>query len=113
MSEIRSLDVEATGKRIQETRVSYGVTVKSLAAYFGFGSLQAIYKWEAGKSLPTVDNFLALAHFYTKLSGKKYYVEDFAVYIGDSEDSGCSQDPSLEGSGCFLFIHHHKGILAA
>ena len=32
-----------------------------MQAYFGFEEPQAIYKWQKGKSLPTVDNLYALA----------------------------------------------------
>ena len=33
---------------------------RDLQAYFGFEEPQAIYKWQRGKSLPTVDNLYAL-----------------------------------------------------
>ena len=33
----------------------------NMLSYFGFEEPQAIYKWQKGKSLPTVDNLYALA----------------------------------------------------
>ena len=37
-----------------------GLTVRDLQTYFGFEEPQAIYKWQRGQSLPSVDNLYAL-----------------------------------------------------
>ena len=37
------------------------MTVKDLQDAFGFGTPQAIYKWQQGLALPTIDNLVALA----------------------------------------------------
>ena len=55
------IDPEATGRNIQRLRQQRGLTVRDLQAYFGFTEPQAIYKWQSGRSLPTVDNLLALS----------------------------------------------------
>ena len=55
------IDLAATGRNIQRLREKRGLTVRDLQAYFGFEEPQAIYKWQKGKSLPTVDNLYALA----------------------------------------------------
>lgn len=55
------IDLAATGRNIQRLREERGPTVRDLQAYFGFEEPQAIYKWQKGKSLPTVDNLYALA----------------------------------------------------
>ncbi|MBR6677684.1 MAG: helix-turn-helix domain-containing protein [Oscillospiraceae bacterium] len=54
------IDLAATGKNIIRLRTERGLTVRDLQAYFGFEEPQAIYKWQQGKSLPTVDNLYAL-----------------------------------------------------
>lgn len=54
------IDMIATGKNIMRLREERGMTVRDLQAYFGFEEPQAIYKWQRGKSLPTVDNLYAL-----------------------------------------------------
>jgi len=54
------IDMEATGQNIIRLRKARGLTVRDLQAYFGFEEPQAIYKWQRGKSLPTVDNLYAL-----------------------------------------------------
>ena len=54
------IDPIATGKNIVRLRVARGMSVRDLQAYFGFEEPQAIYKWQQGKSLPSVDNLYAL-----------------------------------------------------
>lgn len=54
------IDMEATGQNIIRLRKARGLTVRDLQMYFGFEEPQAIYKWQRGKSLPTVDNLYAL-----------------------------------------------------
>ena len=54
------IDPVATGRNIVRLRTERGMTVRDLQEYFGFEEPQAIYKWQRGKSLPTVDNLYAL-----------------------------------------------------
>ena len=54
------IDVEATGENIRRLREKSGLTVKDLQSYFGFEMPQAIYKWQRGECLPSVDNLYAL-----------------------------------------------------
>ena len=54
------IDLEATGENITRLRKARGLTVRDLQNWFGFEEPQAIYKWQKGKSLPTVDNLYAL-----------------------------------------------------
>ncbi len=54
------IDPTATGANILRLRKEKGLTVRDMQAYFGFEEPQAIYKWQRGKSLPSVDNLYAL-----------------------------------------------------
>ncbi len=54
------IDLAATGANITRLRKEKGLTVRDMQAYFGFEEPQAIYKWQSGKSLPSVDNLYAL-----------------------------------------------------
>ena len=56
-----TINMDETGKRIKEMRKKAGMTVKELQEIFGFTSPQAIYKWQNGTALPTVDNLIVLA----------------------------------------------------
>ena len=50
-----------TGKNITVLRIRAGLTVKDLQDAFGFATPQAIYKWQHGAALPTIDNLVVLA----------------------------------------------------
>lgn len=56
-----TINLKETGKRIQLLRQQRGLSVRDMQQYFGFEYPQAIYKWQHGECLPTVDNLLALS----------------------------------------------------
>ena len=56
-----TIDMKRTGRQIERLRKDRGLSVRELQAYFGFEHPQAIYKWQWGESLPSVDNLFALA----------------------------------------------------
>ena len=61
MNQIPAIDMTATGMNITRMRIRAGLTVRDLQAVFGFSTPQAIYKWQRGTALPTVDNLVVLA----------------------------------------------------
>ena len=58
------VDLKATGAQIKSLRTKCGYTVHDIQAVFGFEYPQAVYAWECGKSIPTIDNLLVLAHLF-------------------------------------------------
>ncbi len=74
------INMVETGHCIERRRLQAGLTVRDLQSYFGFEYPQAIYKWQRGECLPTVDNLLALSRLL------KVSMEDLLVY----EDQGVS-----------------------
>ena len=58
---VPTIDLPLTGANITRLRKAAGLTVRDLQAVFGFTTPQAIYKWQSGASLPTVDNLIVLA----------------------------------------------------
>lgn len=58
------LDAKATGARIKELRKEHHLKVEDVARFMGFESEQAVYKWQRGDSLPTVDNLYALSKLF-------------------------------------------------
>ena len=56
-----AIDMVATGKNITRLREAAGLTVKDLQDIFGFATPQAIYKWQHGAAMPTIDNLVVLA----------------------------------------------------
>ena len=58
------IDMTATGINIMRLRDTAGLTVRDLQDIFGFNTPQAIYKWQRGTALPTVDNLAVLAALF-------------------------------------------------
>ena len=55
------IDPVATGQNIIRLRKQKVLTVKDLQVWFGFNDPKAIYKWQTGQSLPSIDNLYALS----------------------------------------------------
>ena len=64
MDRIPVIDLTATGINIARMRIAAGLTVKDVQDIFGFSTPQAIYKWQRGAALPTVDNLVVLAAIF-------------------------------------------------
>jgi len=79
MTSFPTIDLVRTGKRIEALRKQRGFTVRDIQQYFGFEYPQAVYKWQHGECLPSVDNLFALAKLF------RVGMEDLLVLSG-SED---------------------------
>ena len=55
------IDMARTGQNIARLRKQAGLSVRDLQDVFGFATPQAIYKWQQGVALPTIDNLVVLA----------------------------------------------------
>ena len=58
------IDMTATGRNIARLRQEAGLSVSDVQRIFGFTTPQAIYKWQKGLSLPTIDNLIVLADVF-------------------------------------------------
>ena len=56
-----TINLVATGQNIVRLRKAAGLSVKDLQDIFGFATPQAIYKWQKGTAMPTIDNLVVLA----------------------------------------------------
>ncbi len=61
MNRFPSIDMAATGANIAALRRTTGMSVVDLQNIFGFSTPQAIYKWQRGEAMPTLDNLVVLA----------------------------------------------------
>ena len=61
MYQMPTIDTIKTGQNIIRLRKARGLSVKDLQAIFGFATPQAIYKWQQGTALPSIDNLVVLA----------------------------------------------------
>ena len=61
MMTIPAIDIVATGRNIMKLRKAAGLSVREIQNIFGFTTPQAIYKWQHGTAMPTIDNLVVLA----------------------------------------------------
>lgn len=58
---VPTINMTATGINIVRLRKASGLSVRQLQDVFGFTTPQAIYKWQHGTAMPTLDNLVILA----------------------------------------------------
>ena len=58
------INVTATAAKIKECRIRAGYSVREIQAIFNFSSSVAIYAWEKGKYIPSIDNMIVIADVY-------------------------------------------------
>ena len=73
MSDLPSIDLIKTGQNIEKLRKEMGLSVRDLQIMFGFTTPQAIYKWQHGDCMPSIDNLLVLATIF------QVHIEDIIV----------------------------------
>lgn len=61
MLQMPTIDMVKTGQNIMNLRQQAGLSVKELQDIFGFATPQAIYKWQHGTAMPTIDNLVGLS----------------------------------------------------
>lgn len=77
MCHIPTIDMVKTGENIKLLRLRCGLTVKDIQDIFGFVTPQAIYKWQQGAALPSLDNLVVLSAIF------QVSMEDILVIAGD------------------------------
>ena len=55
------VNMKKTGENITRMRKAAGVSVRELQTVLGLTTPQAIYGWQKGSYLPTIDNLIILA----------------------------------------------------
>ena len=76
------IDMRATGQNIKRIREAAGISVRDLQMILGFTSPQAIYKWQNGDCLPTIDNLVILAAVF------RVSIDEIIVVDGDPAGDG-------------------------
>jgi transcriptional regulator with XRE-family HTH domain len=64
MEQYPRLSLIKTGRRIKELRESCGLKVEQIANKLGLAGAQAVYKWERGSSMPSIDNLVMLSYIF-------------------------------------------------
>ena len=83
MLDFPMIDMVKTGENIQKLRKQQKLSVKELQIIFGFETPQAIYKWQHGAALPSVDNLVILSIIF------KVKMEDILVLSENDEIRMC------------------------
>ncbi len=58
------INMEATGNNIARMRKLKGITIRQIQEEMGFNTPQAIYKWQNGTTLPSLENLVVLAEMF-------------------------------------------------
>lgn len=79
-----TIDKQKTGERIRFLMNLRGISVSDVQQYLGLSTLQAVYHWLNGRSLPTIDNIYALSELLkvpvdTIICGNRAY-QPYGVY---------------------------------
>ena len=53
-----------TGIYLRKVMDERGITVRDVQEYLGLGSVQSVYHWLNGLSMPTIDNLYALSELF-------------------------------------------------
>ena len=60
------INLEKTGMNIKQMRVEKGMSVQKLADVMEFEAVQAVYNWQSGKTLPSLENLKLLSELFEK-----------------------------------------------
>ena len=58
------IDKKKTGIRLRRIMDERALSVKDVQKYLGLGSIQSVYHWLNGISMPTIDNLYALSDLF-------------------------------------------------
>ena len=58
------IDMKRTGENIKKLREDRKISILEIQMFLGLTGPQAIYQWQKGITLPTVDNLCALSHLF-------------------------------------------------
>lgn len=60
------INLKKTGNNIKLMREEKGISVNSLATIMEFEAVQAVYNWQSGKTLPSLENLKLLSELFDK-----------------------------------------------
>ena len=84
------IDMRATGINIKELREVRGLAVPDIQTFLGFSAPQAIYKWQRGDSLPSVENLYALSKILNCTMDQIIVAQNLHVSTDEQSNAGSS-----------------------
>lgn len=79
------IDKKKTGINLRRIMYERGLTVKDVQQYLGLGSVQSVYHWLNGLSMPTVDNLYALSYLFQVPVDDMICGNRRRIYIGENQ----------------------------
>ena len=70
-----------TGINLRRIMDAKGITVKDVQQYLELGSVQSIYHWLNGNSLPTIDNLYALSELFQMPVDEMIWTDVFILIL--------------------------------
>ena len=89
------IDLKKTGENIKRLREARCISVVDLQHFLGLASPQAIYYWQRGVNLPTVDHLYALSRLF-KISMNNILVSQ------EDGNSGSANSPEIVRKQMFM-----------
>ena len=101
------IDMAATGAHIRQLRREQGLFVRDIRDSMGFEDGSSVYKWERGRSLPSVEHLLALSKLFDM------HMEDILIWSHPPPDIPFLVSREMRrlcvdaiSFGCSLVQHH-------
>lgn len=69
-----NIDAKKTGMNIKRLRMKNGCSMRDIQRKLNLATVQAAYKWEAGTTIPGLDNLISLSVLF------RVRIEDILVY---------------------------------
>ncbi len=60
------IDVKRTGQKIKEACCWNNLSARDIQEFLGLASVQAVYRWFSGETLPALDNMYALSRLLNR-----------------------------------------------
>ena len=76
LDKIPAINMKKTGENIKRLRKENNISVRDIQDVFGFMHRSAIYKWEDGTHLPSIDNLVVLSSIFNKSINEILIVDD-------------------------------------
>lgn len=61
-----TINLTETGNNIKALRIQKGFSVQNLSQLLDFENVQAVYNWQSGKCLPSLENLRLLGELFDK-----------------------------------------------
>ena len=103
-----------TGRNISRLRKSKGITIRQIQETMGFNTPQAIYKWQNGTTLPSLENLVVLAELFGTTINEIVIVQRWDLFLRiRSHEKYVERTRNGERQSCGLSVNGFDPHLSA